>query len=194
MDKKISCLIYNELMKICKGKEYKPMKEFIYRKFLNKLNNIGDFDDIIDFIDSLDNNDKNIFLKELMKKCEFTKEEFYSNNENKKFFLLNKLYEKDYCYIFLEMRQILFQIRDDVEGEIGIKILEVFLKNTKDVIIKRLQLIKLILKDFNPEQYFYNLNNSFEEIKKDINDLIFIKNSLLIFGKNRFQKEILKIL
>ena len=56
------------------------MKQNIFQIFLNKLD---DNDNIIKLIDSLSGGDKNEFLIELMKKCEFTKEEFYSNSENK---------------------------------------------------------------------------------------------------------------
>ena len=68
------------------------MKEYIYNIFLNKLD---DIDNIIKLIDSLSNEDKKKFLDELMKKCEFTKEEFYSNYENKKIQLLCDLNEKE---------------------------------------------------------------------------------------------------
>ena len=74
LDKKISSLIYNELLIRYKGDNYKDMKEYIYQTFLNKLDNI---DNIIDFIDSLDKNSENKFLEELIKKVKFTKEEFY---------------------------------------------------------------------------------------------------------------------
>ena len=61
------------------------MKKYIYDIFLEKLDNI---DDIIKLIDILSEDDKKIFLDKIMKECEFTKEEFYSNFENKKIKLL----------------------------------------------------------------------------------------------------------
>ena len=91
LDKKISSLIYNELMRRCKGDDYKEMKKFIFEKFLNKLENINN---IIDLIKSLDENDKNEFMEELMKKCKFSKEEYFSKNENNKIILLCELNEK----------------------------------------------------------------------------------------------------
>ncbi len=68
-------------MKTDNGKDFEKMKEYIYNIFLNKLD---DIDNIIKLIDSLSIEDKKKFLEELMKKCEFTKEEFYLNYENKK--------------------------------------------------------------------------------------------------------------
>jgi hypothetical protein len=74
LNKNLSFLIYNELMRSCKGDEYLSMKELIFQKFLDKLDNI---DTIIDLIDSLGKKDKTLFFEELMKKCQFSKEEFY---------------------------------------------------------------------------------------------------------------------
>jgi len=80
LNDKIKSLIYNELMKTYNDKKYEKMKQYIYDIFLNKLK---DIDNIIKLIDSLSKEDKKDFLVELMKKCEFTKDEFYSNSENK---------------------------------------------------------------------------------------------------------------
>ena len=87
---KICPLIYNQLIRICKDDKYKTMREFIYTSFLNHIDNIHN---IIELIDSLDKQEKEKFLKELMKKCEFTKEEFYSTEENNKINILYALYE-----------------------------------------------------------------------------------------------------
>ena len=100
---KINSLIYNELikeynekefdnMKDYDEKEFEKMKEYIYEKFLNKLD---DRENIIILLNSLTTNDKNKFLEELMKKCKFIKEEFYSNYENKRIKLLCFLNEKE---------------------------------------------------------------------------------------------------
>ena len=193
LDKNISHLIYNELIKRCKGEIYKPMKELIYQKFLNKLDNI---DNIIILIDSLGKQDKKIFLEELMKKCLFTKEEFYSNCENSKIFLLCELNEKEKLQLtdedinYGDIERIITQIRKDLEGEIGIKKLEEFLDIKKDTLLKRLGLLKLILRDFKPEQKYIELKKKMDQIKIDIKELVSIKNSLLIFHRNRHQNDI----
>ena len=193
LNKKISSLIYNELMRRCKGDEYKPMKELIYKKFLNKLENI---DNIIELIGSLDKDDKKTFLEELMKKCLFTKEEYYSNNENAKILLLCKLNEKKIIKIneeginYVDIEKILQLIRKDLEGEIEIKKLKEFLENDKKSIINKLGLIKIILSDFGPEEEYSKLKEIIEKIKNDIDELSLIKNSLLIFHRNKYQREI----
>jgi hypothetical protein len=74
------------------------MKQYIYDLFLTKLD---DIDNIIKLIDSLSEGDKKEFLKELMKKCEFSKDEFYSNSENKKIKLLCYLNERSVISAFL---------------------------------------------------------------------------------------------
>ena len=75
MDKKIRLLIYNELIKEYQGKQYEPMKEFVFEKYLNKLDNI---DNILSFIDFVSEKDK----INILKKLKFTKEEFYTDDKN----------------------------------------------------------------------------------------------------------------
>jgi len=196
LDKTISPLIYNELMRTCQGEEYKNMKEFIYETYLNKMDNI---DNIISLIDSLSKEDKKNFLRELMKKCKFTSEEFYSNNNNTKIILLCELHEKgklkitDEDNFYGDIEDILGKIRKDMDGDINKQKLEEFLNNGKDVVIKRLSLIKMILEDYDPEKVYYERNENIKEITNDIKQLLSIKNSLLIFHRNNYLKEIKNI-
>ena len=129
LDDKIKPLIYNELMKTYNDKKYEKMKQYIYDIFLNKLE---DIDNIINLIESLSNDDQKQFLIELMKKCEFEKEEFYSNSENKKIKLLCYLNDKGKLDIKYneKIEIILDDIRNDLESENGLitkKKLEEFL-------------------------------------------------------------------
>ena len=196
LDEKIRLLIYNELMKSCKGDEYKSMKELIYQKIFNEIYNI---DNIIDVIDSLDKKDKIIFLEGLIKKCKFTKEEFYSNNKNNKIAILCELNEKERLKVedesidYGEIKRIISEIREDLDGNIEIKKLQKFLKNEKDEIIKRLGLIKLILKDFEPKKKYIKLKIQIEKIQININEFISIKNCLSKFHNNKYQDEIRNI-
>ena len=202
LNKNIKYLIYNELVRKFKDNDnnksvdYKEMKEIIYKQFLNDLENINS---IIELIDSLENKDKISFLKELMKKCKFTKNEFYSNNENTKISLLCELYtqnklEKTKDSNYLDDFEIVIQeIRDDLEGNIEIKILKDFLNNKKELIIKRLGLIKIILKEFDIEKIYEDLTKIIEDVKRDIDDLNSIKNSLNYFHKEKFKEEIKNI-
>ena len=59
---KISPLIYNQLMRICKDEKYKIMKEFIFKIFLSK-NNIKNVKIIIELVDSLMQLIRKHFLK-----------------------------------------------------------------------------------------------------------------------------------
>ena len=193
LNKDICFLIYNELMGRCKGEIYIPMKELIYKKFLNKLDNI---DNIIKLIDNLDERDKKMFLKELMNKCLFTKEEYYSDKENTKILLLCELNKKGIIKItdednyFGDIEKVLGKIRKDLEGEIGIKKLDEFLKNDEKLVKERLSLIKIILGDYEPETEYTDLKKKIALIKNDISELNSIKNALLIFHRNSFKKEI----
>ena len=74
LEEKIKSLIYNELIKEYNGKEYEKMKNCIYDIFLDKLD---DIDNIIKLIDNLSEDDKQIFLDKLMKRCQFTKGDFF---------------------------------------------------------------------------------------------------------------------
>ena len=148
-------------------KELEKIKN-IYLKLLNKLGNI---DNIIDFLDSLNEKDKMYFMEELMKKCQFTKEEYYSNDDNQKIFLLCELNEKGKLEIinennyYWDIKKTLKQIRKDLlDGEILIKQLDEFLRNEESQAIKKLRLLKIILKDFDPEEAYKDLKNTFEKL------------------------------
>jgi hypothetical protein len=199
LDKKISFLIYNELMIICKGDEYKEMKDLIYKIFLNNLENINSIIDLIVSLDKKDKKDKIDFLKELMRKCQFTKEEFYSKDKNEKIDLLCELNERKIIEkteeqnYFEDIKNIIQDIYKDLDGEILIQKLEDFLENEQKQVKKRLGLINLIYTDFDPETEYEKLIEEIKRKKDDIDELNLIKNSLLIFYRNTYQEEIREI-
>ena len=255
LEEKIKSLIYNELIKTYNGKEYEKMKNYIYDIFLNKLE---DIDNIIKLIDNLSKDDNKIFLYKLMKKCEFTKEEFYSNNENKKIKLLCCLNKAERLNILgqdnkyaSKLEITLDEIRNELEnGSISKKLLETFLnikkeksekkddiklekenftkkdeiktekkeneiktrknendgkkteinnkteKNSKndiskeDIIIQKLGLIKMVLKEYDPMKRYGELKKNINDINEKFDKLNFIKDSLVIFHKNKYIKVI----
>jgi len=180
---KICPLIYKQLIKICKGEKYNPIKTFIFDQLLN---NIKDIDDIITFFDCLEKEDKENFLKDLMKKCRFTKNEFYSTEENNKINLLCSFYEKKKIdKIHVDIESTLDEIINDINrGEINKKKLEEFLGNTEEVAKRRLDLINLVFLHFNPESAYNKLNGALKQIKNDIEVLSHIKRSF-----SNYQKE-----
>ena len=139
----INFTIYNQLIIICNDDKYKDMKEFIYNKFLN---NIEQIDSIITLIDSLKQKDKENFLKQIMKKCKFIKDEYYSTAENKKINLMCALYEKKkLTEVKGDIATVLAQITNDIDKlEIEKKKLDEFFQNKEEIIFKRLGLIKLV--------------------------------------------------
>ena len=194
-DKKISPLIYNELMINCQDDKYETMKNFIYKKFASNLININNIKKLIDTL-KIDEN-KNKFLRELMEKCKFTKEEFYSNKLNNKIDLLCELFEEgkinssnreDINFNIIE--DVLDKIKVELDGDITKQELEEFLKNDEKVVIKRLKLISFIMHKYDPKQVYVDLKKNIESINKDIKDLTYIKNSLLIFHRNFYLKHI----
>ena len=186
---KIHSSIYNELMKLCKEDEYKDMKDFIFKQYLNNIKNIGN---IIILIDSLGQKDKENFLKELMKKCKFTKNEFYQSEENNRIDLLCALYEnKKLEKISGDIETTLNYIIEDLEHEeINKKTLQEFFENKEEVIKKRLGLIKLKMGNFEPQNAYDKLQKTLNNIKSDIIALSNIKKSLSIFQRETFREQI----
>ena len=238
LDDKVKSLIYNELIKTYKGKEYQKMKNYIYDIFLKK---IEDIDNIKQLINNLSEDDKKIFLDEkLMQKCEFKKEEFFSNEENKRIKLLCclnedgklNILEKNNIYA-RKLENTLDDIRNELEqGLIFKNLLETFLNkkkendikekekitkinedkldeknnneknaqinqksddNKKEIIKQKLGLIKLILKEYDPEKKYGEYTKTIDQINQSVETLNFIKDSLVIFHKNKYIKDIQKI-
>ena len=189
---RIRSFIYNELMKLCKDDLYKDMKDFIFIQYINYTKNI---ENIISLIDSFGEKDKINFLNELMKKCKFTKDEFYKAEENNKINLLYLLYKKNKLEkISPEIETTLTEIFEDLDYEkINKKKLEEFFENKEEVIKKRLELIKLKIKIFEPEYCYNKLKYTLCLIKRDIIALSKIKKSLSIFHKEVFREEIRKM-
>jgi len=193
MNKIISCLIYNKLIIICQCDEYQPIREFIFKKYLNDNN----ANNIISLINSLPKEVKIKFLNELMEKSKFTSEEFYSNSESKKIKLLCKLnnegiLDKKICYEAIwDIKDILNNIHEDIENwYIKKQTLELFLKNEKDVVINRLALIKISIENYNPKVAYDKITKKFEEINYNIKELTFMKDTLSIFHRQKYLKEI----
>ena len=195
LDKNLCFLIYIELMRRCEGDEYKEMKKYIYKKILNKLE---DNVNIIKFIDNLEKENKNDFFEELFQLCQFTKEEYFSNNENEKIALLCELNDKGKLKfvnrnIIYNIEGTLDEIFRDLDSKIPIKQLQEFLENDENQVIQRLKLINIILSCFDPFKIYMELKERIKKIKNIITKLNSIKNSLLIFHSIRFQKEIKEI-
>ena len=85
-----------------------------------------------------------------MKKYYFTKDEFYSKEENEKINSLCSLYEKNQIKkIPGDIEVTLNEIIVDIDKqEIPKKTLEKFLENPKEVVIRRLNLINIIFAIF----------------------------------------------
>ena len=183
-------------MRTCKGEIYKKMKEYIFQEFLNNLENINN---IIELIDSLEKGDKDNFFEKLMEVCKFTKDEFYSKDNNTKIELICELYEKgklkanDGKYYYKDDK-LIKDIYDDLEGKIEKKKLEEFLNNKKEIVVKRLNLIKIIYSDFNPGPKYLKLKETIDSINNDVKQLTLIKNSLLIFHREQKRDDINKII
>ena len=229
LDDNIRKLIYNELMRTYNDKKFQQMKEYIFKIFLEK---IEDIDSIIKLIDSLKEEDKKDFLEELLKRCEFKKEEFYSNQENKKIKILCSLNEKGVLNINynVKIEKLLDEIKDELETRaISKKNLEEFLnivkvedkdkkeegqkeikeikgqsklekkkelkkdesnEKKKNLTIQKLELLKLVLGDYDSIKKFGELKKLITDINEEIKNLNYIKNSLIVFHQKTFREEI----
>ena len=195
--------------------DYNEMKKFIFEEFSKKLNNEEDIDNIINLIDCLEGKNKkkdnineknkeketiiNEFLQKLMEKNLFTKDEFFSGNKNIKISLFYRLYEKGKIQkneeeYYERILHLLDSIEKDLEGNIKKSKLEEFLKNEPSCIKQRLSLIKLILDGFMPDEQYNKLKNRNDEINKDLNDLKYIKDNIIIYLKDYYQEIITRII
>ena len=203
-----------------KGKEnenFKAIKDMIF-EFVNKLDKEDDIDNIMLFIDCLEKvknkedveeekEDKNIidamkkeneeiikdFLKKLMNKNLFTKQEFFSVSKSLKILLLYKLEEKgvlqknDNEKYYKNIANLMRDIKLEIEGEIKKQNLESFLNLDKSTIIQRLGLLNLIFEEFNPQKEYQKLQKENQKINKDIGKLINIKDNILIYHKEIYK-------
>ena len=189
LDKKKINLIYKELLRISKGEQYKKIKEFIFQDCLKDL----DIDNIINFINLLEKEEKSEFIIFLIDTCKFTKEEFFSNENNINIDLISRIIKTGLVNIFEKAIKIpshFERLMDEIyydlkERKMTKKNLEEFLSN-KDEVIKRLNLIKLIHSDFSPNDLYDKLNN----IILEINELTFIRDSLLLYHRDIYKREI----
>ena len=122
----------------------------------------------------------------------FTKAEFYSNEENDKINSLCSLYEKNQIKKIPEdMEVIMNQILADIDKqEIDKKILEKFFENPEEVVIRRLNLLRIVFYIFDPRLAYDRLKIILYSINRDIEVLTHIKDSLSIFHKNKYEREI----
>ena len=263
LDDKIKSLIYIELIVSYNEEKYKDQKNKIYEIYLDKMDTKEGREDIINLVKKLNGNDRKYFIYEkLLEKCQFTKEDFFSNQENDEIqtlCLLNKeLIEEsqkedakkeeqkdeennkgkeEKKLNILEQRQlgnkyaesletILDSIIKDLDNGIIVKKdLEKFLNikrkseqnagaavtkeeeeekkgeekkkdkpikdGTEDPYVKdKLELITLIIANYNPATKYAEYKASIEKINKKVENLKFIKDSLMIFHRNLHHKDI----
>ena len=269
LNDKIKSLIYIELITKYKGEEYQELKNYIYDIYLNNIERKKGRDDVIKLVKKLSVDEKKFFMYEkLLKKCEFTKEEFFSNHENykiktlcalkkeleeelnedekkgnntkkediakkedntrkEKYLDLNSLSENENESAKI-IRNTLDNIRQDLDkGKIIKKDLEKFLNvkritiqqnnehnkikeseeiNTnsekkeekeidknKEEVEEKLGLISLVLSQYSPTVKYAEYKKKIVDINEKVDKLIFIKDSLMIFHKNKFINDIQKI-
>ena len=162
-----------------------------FNQFVNKLDEDEDITNIINLIFCLEGKDTegsvqnhslrmednkgkgkqnnenkrlNEFLKLLITKNLFKKDEFFSSNKNLKVDLLCKLNEKGIIKknnepYYDNILTLFKDIRDDLENKIQKEKIDDFLKNTDDIIKLRLNLIKIEINNYSPE-------DALKEIKK----------------------------
>ena len=186
------------------------LKEYIFNEYSNKLEDIIDINNIINLFDCIKGINqirknegvfkekeieeiinKNIseFLKKLIEKNLFNKNEFFLNKQNIKIDLLYELYkrgilkENNYYLYNEKICPLLEEINRDLNGNFKKGILEEFLKNEEQA-IQRLTLIKLIKQNFNANEKYNEIKKKNDEINKDIEELKYIKDNIELYYKN----------
>ena len=204
--------------------DFKELKNYIFEEFVKKLENNDNIENILKLIDCIEGkqkekNDKeyndqtgeknekknergiilNEFLKKLIEKNLFNKDEFFSSKPNIKISLLYALYEKgkieknDEEY-YDNIIKLLQDIRVDIDGKIKKKKLEEFLKVDETLINKRLCLIKIILEGFDPNKKYNELKNNFKKINDDIKFLEKITDNIIVYFKETYQELLKKLI
>ena len=80
-----------------------------------------------------------------------------------------KIIEKnDNNEVYEDIMATLNKIKIDIEGDIVKGKLDGFLKNDEDFIIKRLQLITILIQDFNYRETYLNLKKRNKEISEKL--------------------------
>ena len=109
LEENIKSLIYIELITTYNDDKYKDLKNNIYQIYLGNIETKEGRDNIIKLVQKLNGNNKNYFIYEkLLEKCIFSKEEFFSNNENYKIqtiCLLNEELNKEQVKLNILERQ-----------------------------------------------------------------------------------------
>ena len=200
--------------------DLKKLKDFVLKEFLN-LKKENDIDNIIALIECLDEKENKIddkeeeenkeneenkkiiseFLNKLLdEKKLFEKEDFFSGKENLRILLLSKLNEKgilqkyDSEDFYDGIKELMGNIKKDIDGDINKKNLDEFLNIQESIIRKRLSLLNIIYDNFNSKEEYEKLKKISEEINKDINKLTDIKDNIIIYHKETYKEQIKKLI
>jgi hypothetical protein len=141
------------------------------------------------------------FLNKLLdEKKLFKKEDFFSDKENLKILLLYKLNESkilqkyDGEEFYDNIKELMGNIKKDIDGEINKKNLDEFLNIQESIIRERLSLLNIIYDNFSPKEEYEKLKKINEEINEDINKLIDIKNNIILYHKETYKENIKKLI
>ena len=165
LDDKIKELIFYELITVYKGKDYEEQKNGIYDLYLDKIDTKEGREKIIKLILKLKGDDKKYFISEkILEKCQFTKEEFFSNKENYKILTL--------C--FLQKELIYESYKEDIKYEDNI--------------------LNIYEYEQQGNKYAKNLINILDNIRNDLDKGIITKKDLEKFlgikrGRNYWYKK-----
>ena len=151
----------------------------------------------------------NEFLNKLMEKNLFKKEEFFSAKINIKILLLIKLNEKKILQNNINSRErnsfyqeekkeeyydnikdLIKDIKKELDGEINKKKFDEFLNINESIIKQRLSLLNIIYENFNSNDEYQNLKKIKEGINKDIDQLKYIKDNIILYHKETYKSKI----
>ena len=93
------------------------------------------------------------------------------------------------------INNLIQEIRADLDGngDIKKKKLDEFLQNSKEVIIQRLDLIKLVIDNFDSEEKYNDLINKINKINEAISNLELIREYIIRYFKDSQQDLIRKL-
>ena len=191
LDKKIRHKIYIELIK----KNNKKMNEFIVNKYLSTLT-LENIEYFMIFINSLKPDAQKNVLKKIDNKYIICENDFYGNNKNINFELLNLLFQnnilKEESKYKEETIKVLEKIYKDIieNNTIKYKKLDLLFSNEENIIIEKMNILNLYDENLNPNDIYDSSKDKYNNMKIALNRIIKIKIALEKYHKEAHKKDI----
>ena len=194
--------VFMRLLKIFE--KDKPLQEYIFDYYINNMNIY--YKNIKELFKILSEENIKIFMSKISDKTNekqkyyrvISEEDFFIEKESLNIKLLQELSEIisliKKTYYYGESKKVLEKIYDDFEKQkLKISYLRSLLSFSKDIVIKRFELMNILNKPLIPEDKYNELDKDYKNAEKDIEELSKICDALKVFHRDYHKIEIMKI-